>query len=95
MLKNLKARKACTIPSPLTWPYSKKSDDTQMFATTGLAYCCNQVNRTHRSYYPSGGPSWVRVSESPQVKLPATVRCQRRGQQRRQDALIYMSNADV
>ena len=29
MLKNYKVRRGCTVPGLLTWPFSKKSDDTE------------------------------------------------------------------
>ena len=33
-LTMLKVRRRCTVPSPLTWPSTKKSDGTKEFATT-------------------------------------------------------------
>ena len=41
MLKNIKVRRGCKVPSPLIWPSTKKSDGTETSATTGsVDGCC-------------------------------------------------------
>ena len=35
MLKKLNVRIGCTVSRQLTWPSTKKSDDTETFATSG------------------------------------------------------------
>ena len=34
VLRKFKVRRGCTVPSPLTWPSTKKSDGTEKLATT-------------------------------------------------------------
>ena len=41
MLKKLKVRRGCTVPSPLTWPSTNKSDGTKEFATTDSMDGCS------------------------------------------------------
>ena len=41
VLMKFKVRWGCTVPSPLTWPFTKKSDGTKEFATTDSMDCCN------------------------------------------------------
>ena len=46
MLKKLKVRRGCTVPSPLTWPSTKKSDGTKEFATTDSMDGCSVLPET-------------------------------------------------
>ena len=46
MLTKLKVRRGCTVPSPLTWPSTKKSDGTKEFATTDSMDGCNVLPET-------------------------------------------------
>ena len=46
MLKKLKVIRGCTVPSPLTWPSTKKSDGTKEFATTDSMDGCNVLPET-------------------------------------------------
>ena len=39
-------RRGCTVPSPLTWPSTKKSDGTKEFATTDSMDGCNVLPET-------------------------------------------------
>ena len=47
MLKKIKVRRGCTVPSPLTCPSTKKSDGTKEFATTDSMDGCNVLPETH------------------------------------------------
>ena len=42
----LEVRRGCTVPSPLSWPSTKKSDGTKEFATTDSMDCCNVLQET-------------------------------------------------
>ena len=46
VLKMFKVRRGCTVPSPLTWPSTKKSDGTKEFATTDTMDGCNVLPET-------------------------------------------------
>ena len=46
VLTKLKVRRGCTVPSPLTWPSTKKSDGTKEFATTDSMDGCNVLPET-------------------------------------------------
>ena len=46
MIKKLKVRRGCTVPSPLTLPSTKKSDGTKEFATTDSMDGCNVLPET-------------------------------------------------
>ena len=46
MLKKLKVRRGSTVPSPLTWPFTKKSDVTKELATTDSMDGCNVLPET-------------------------------------------------
>ena len=35
VLKKFKVRRVCTVPSPVAWLLTEKSDGSEMFATTG------------------------------------------------------------
>ena len=39
-------RRGCTVPSPLTWPSTKKSDGTKEYATTDSMDGCNVLPET-------------------------------------------------
>ena len=39
MLKKFRVRRGCTVPRPLTWPSTKKSDGTETFAMSGSDGC--------------------------------------------------------
>ena len=41
MLMKFKARRGCKVPSPITWPSTKKSDGTEKLAMTGSADGCS------------------------------------------------------
>ena len=41
MVKKFNVRRGCTVPSPLTWPSTKKSDGTETLATTGSVDGCS------------------------------------------------------
>ena len=45
-LKKLRVRMGCTVPSPLTWPATKKSDGAENFATTGSVDGCRFLPET-------------------------------------------------
>ena len=46
MPKKFKVRMGCTVPSPLTWPLTKKSDGTKEFAMTESMDGCNVLPET-------------------------------------------------
>ena len=46
LLKKLKVRRGCTVPRPLTWPSTKKSDGTKDFLTTDSMDRCNVLLET-------------------------------------------------
>ena len=46
VLRKLNVRKGCTVPSPLSWPFAKKSDGTNEFATTDSMDGCNVLPET-------------------------------------------------
>ena len=46
MLKKPKVRKGCTVPNPLIWPSTKKSDDTEKFVTIGSVDGCSVLLET-------------------------------------------------
>ena len=46
VLKKLKVRRGCTVPSPLTWPSTKKLDSTEDFAMTGSVDGCGVLPET-------------------------------------------------
>ena len=46
VLKKFKVRRGCTVPSPLTWPSTKKSDGTKEFAKTDSMDGCNVLSET-------------------------------------------------
>ena len=46
VLKKLKVRRGCTVPSPLTWPSTKKSDSTEKLATIGSVDGCSVLPET-------------------------------------------------
>ena len=46
MLKKLRVRRGCTVPSQLTWLSTRKSDGTQVFATTGSVDGCSVLLET-------------------------------------------------
>ena len=39
-------RRGCTVPSPLTWPSTKKSDGTEKLAMTGSVDVCSVLPET-------------------------------------------------
>ena len=46
MLKKIKVIKGCTVPSPLTWPSTKKFYGTKTFAMTGSVDICSVLLET-------------------------------------------------
>ena len=46
MLRKLKVRMECTVPSPLTSPSTKKPDGSNEFATTDSMDGCNFLSET-------------------------------------------------
>ena len=46
MLKKLKVRRGCTVPSPLTWPFTKKFDGTEKNAMTGSVERCSVLSES-------------------------------------------------
>ena len=46
VLKKFKVRRGCTVPSPLSWPSTKKFDGTEVFATTGSVDGCSILPET-------------------------------------------------
>ena len=46
VLKKLKVRRGCTVPSPLSWPSTNKSDGTEQFTMTGLVDGCSIMLET-------------------------------------------------
>ena len=46
MLKKLKVRRGCTVPSQLTWPSTKKSDGTEKFVMIGSVDGCSVLSET-------------------------------------------------
>ena len=46
MLKKPKVRRGCTVPSPLNWPSTKKSDGTEKLTTTDSVDGCGVLPET-------------------------------------------------
>ena len=46
MLKEPNVRRGCTVPSPLTWPFTKKSDGTRTFVSNGSVDGCSVLTET-------------------------------------------------
>ena len=46
MLKMFIVRRGCTVPNPLSWPSTKKSDGTEEFAMTGSVDGCSILPET-------------------------------------------------
>ena len=46
VLKKLKVRRGCTVPSRLTWPSTNKYDGIKEFATTDSMHGCNVLPET-------------------------------------------------
>ena len=46
MCKEVQSEKGCTVPSPLSWPSTKKFDGTKEFATTDSMDGCNVRPKT-------------------------------------------------
>ena len=45
VLKKFKVRRGCTVPCPLTWPTTKKYDDTEEFVITDSVDGCSICRR--------------------------------------------------
>ena len=46
VLKKHKVRRGCTVPSPLTWPSTKKFDGTEKSVTTSSVDDCSVLQET-------------------------------------------------
>ena len=46
MLKTFKGRRMCTVPCPLIWSSTMKSDGTKKLATTGSVDGCSVLSET-------------------------------------------------
>ena len=56
MQKKFKVRMGCTVPSPLTWPSTKKSDGTEELVMTGSVDGCSVPTKSQNGEeFPSHG----------------------------------------